>query len=427
MFFNSVMKEADSGQEDIHSTSGATSIATSNSIISPKSPRLKHQIEFSLDMEDDNADATDPNVVSTYKMPISSFDDHNSSPNQNHSSGVALTLNPMRPPEILTSDIFDLICTQMKYIVGLQHKPLIQSTMQAMIQSSSMKIGASPNGGMEDFYDILWSNPFFGEIDAAGNTNDTILLGNSERRRGRSPGRGLRAASLEPRKTLVQASAKLRSTSTAPTNNGAGSDSDANDGPNERRSRSSSMGKRNSIVAASSSNASKAATTLPSFSNGIADDNNDNLPVSQDPVITKKIEVLKSLPPDLHHRVVYAKGPIHGVWIIQNPLQIHPSSLEDMLQVVAETTTISDHKKMEWNLDLMREFDEKRMDRLERFLATKRNVLIDQPLSLARNTKTPNLVPKSGNFTKNGPTGIRGVNAADYYRDRGRQPYRIVC
>ena len=392
-------------------------MASAKSIL-PKSNL--NQVEFSLDTEDDNTKLNDVNISATYKLPVGSFDDPQShSPNHNASSSITPSLNPLRPPEVLTAEIFDLVCTQMKYIVGLQHKPLIQSTMQSMIQSSSVKIGATPTGGTEDFYDMLWSNPFYGEPDALGGNNTDPITNNAERRRGRSPGRGLRASSLEPRKTVAQGPAKLRSTSTAPSTN-AGSDSDANDGPNERRSRSSSMSKRGSIVSASTKSA---PTTLPSSSSGIADDNNsDHLLVSQDPQIAKKMEVLRSLPPELHHRVMYAKGPIHGVWVIQHPLQIHPASLGDMLQVVSETQNLTDNKKLEWNLDLMREYDEKRMDRLERFFATKRNVIHDQPLTIARNTKTPNFSGK----IKNGSSGIRGANATDYYRDRGRQPYRLV-
>jgi hypothetical protein len=386
--------------------------------ISPHRSNSRRQptyLEFSLSTEDENSgDALNPSTNSCKMYMNSVYDEAHH--NLYHSSNLlplpALSLNPHRPPEILSAEIFDLICSQMKFIVGLQHKPLVQSTMQSMVDACSAKLTNGVNV-QEDFYDILWSSPFLGE-ENANNVIDNSENSNAlpERRRGRSPGRGSRGLSLEPRKSAHSLS-KLR------TNNASGNNSDGGEGSldpqrtSERRSRSASTGKRPSVTGAGISG--KGGNGPGTILDGdVADDR-----LSSDPFINRQIEIMKSLPPDLHYRVSVAKGPVHGVWMMLSPLMIHPVSLEDTLQMVAESS-LTDMKKLEWQLDLMREYDEKRIDKFERFLAMKRNSLYDQSVNLSR--KVPAIIGKNVRSHSRNLT----INPSDYYRDRGRQPYRQI-
>jgi hypothetical protein len=74
-----------------------------------------------------------------------------------------------------------------------------------------------------------------------------------------------------------------------------------------------------------------------------------------------------------------------------------------MARVVAESSIIG-AKKLEWELDIMREFDEKRMDQFERFLVSRRN-RTNEPVAESRRN----------------PRGRFNKAANDYYKDKGRQ------
>ncbi len=399
MYFRSVIKDCDLESKD-------------------DARKQMHHLDFSLATEDDNSLEMLNSTCNNCKLFVNSVYDDAYFGNQAKtvSSAVplpALSLNPHRAPEILTSEIFDLICSQMKYIVGLQHKQLVQSTMHAMVEACLVKLSGGINV-QEDFYDILWSSAFLGEDDGVnGSAAESDFHG--EKRRGRSPGRGMRGSSLEARKSAHSLS-KLRVL------NQSGNNSDGGDGgsldlqrSNERRSRSASTGKRPSVTGVVGS--SKQSVTFSTLDVDATEEQ-----ICCDPFILRQIEILKSLPPDLHHRVTVSKGPVHGVWMIQSPLMIHPITLEESLHVVSESS-LTDIKKLEWQLDLMREYDERRIDKFERFLAIKRNHLYDQALSLTR--KTQGIGSKNGSVAR---VHLRGTvfNGLDYYKDRGRQPYRQI-
>eukprot|EP01033_Poteriospumella_lacustris_P017978 gene17978-12886_t len=140
-------------------------------------------------------------------------------------AGITPTLNPHRPPEILTPEIYELVCGQMKYITGIQHKTLIATTMQNMVtnaakqdasssassSSSSSTLTMTGSGkatGVSEAFQELQalddddSRLYYGATGpgAGGGTGDT---GADEKRRGRSPARAfarLYSVSQEPRK-----------------------------------------------------------------------------------------------------------------------------------------------------------------------------------------------------------------------------------
>lgn len=133
---------------------------------------------------------------------------------------------------------------------------------------------------------------------------------------------------------------------------------------------------------------------------------------------TKSLTVLRAYPPDLHRKARSLGGSLHGVWAFTNPLQLHPSSHFDA-KITIQESNLSDNKKLEWELDLLREYDERRMDRLEAFLVSRRDGSTDIQLKSS--------VKKLGNQ----PTGAQKrreeerIYKYEYYRDRGRQPNRL--
>ena len=97
----------------------------------------KSSLPFSLGLEDASEARSSIVDMKTQKMTVSKpstseerpypFMAAQGSQNFNHSSSSSSianmpvsteSLNPNRPPECLTSEIFELICSQMKYIVG---------------------------------------------------------------------------------------------------------------------------------------------------------------------------------------------------------------------------------------------------------------------------------------------------------------------
>lgn len=363
------------------------------------------------------------------------------------------SLHPARPPDVLTSEIFDLLCSQMKFITGLPHRNLLQQTMQQMISSAARadtRHARLPTGVI-DFMDILYGAPQeqYGGIreEIPGVSTDAA----EERRRGRSPARvAPRPLSLEPRRGMSKARSvsllpNVSSGNSTPQGNPSGSSSNADydsDGIEattstrrtasalgERRARSSSTGKRVVGLAPTSSSTGaappgtsggtrSAGSSSKKKNDGVAmvsmEVGSDEEEIGEhtvDGFIAHQIEILKSMPADLAYKTSQQRAAVHGVWLTANPLQIHPPALDEMLQVVTESS-LPDNKKLEWELDLMREFDERRIDRIERYLISTRQAPSVSSVDLSSKAKLSS--SKGGKFK------------GEYYRDRGRQAFRCV-
>jgi hypothetical protein len=95
---------------------------------------------------------------------------------------------------------------------------------------------------------------------------------------------------------------------------------------------------------------------------GRAKTNDNDKRYGNDVALTKNlahIEMIKGLPPEIMKNLQLLKGPMYGVWLIDHPLQIHPGTQIDMLNAIHDSA-ISNSKKLEWVLDVLREYDEKR-------------------------------------------------------------------
>jgi hypothetical protein len=315
--------------------------------------------------------AEDESRVQYSKLFVTKFVD--SSPLYSH---ITPTLNPNRPLEVLSQEIFELIGSQMKYIAAVQHADLIKNTFKNAM--ASVRVSEDPMAF--DYGDILWA-----EIDS----NFANADAEESRGRSRSPGR----SGKEPRKQTLSLPGKVGNP-----NEGTGVDAeqvDTNVPTGERRSRSSSTGKRrkNSLT----------SRRIKREDNSI--DRNLDL---------RNTLMLKSLPTDIL-KLNINKGPIKDYWLITQPIQTHPMAEIDTINMIQETN-LSDGKKIEWELDVLREYDEKRMERFESFLVSKRNSNVDYQLKPRISQKYPSITPRYIKVITN------KFNTSNYYKDRGRQP-----
>lgn len=418
------------------SQSGDSSPAASGELVSPGGSLSAKTLSppFSLSIEDDSRMGS--SEMRTFKLQVGRKGEHTIPVNPT----ITSSLNPARPAEVLTAEIFDLICTQMKYIVSLSHKALIQKTMKATVDSARLSL---PPRAV-DFGELLWKNtPRVSTYEGSVTTMELAVSAASaenERRRGRSPGRGARASSLESRKHSQSlpkagrmsvlaagsgggnggggagiASAKLTSISSEV---GATSNDNSDVEPSgrppmggERRSRSTSTGARlSSALNAGLAGSTKNLRRLNQVSSeGALLDEDDIAPGASingmpiDSATAKQIAVLQSLPPEVQVRIIQTKGPVHSLWMVAHPLQLRSAQHAEMARVVAESSIIG-AKKLEWELDIMREFDEKRMDQFEKFLVSRRNRTNEPVAESRRNLR-----------------GRSNKAANDYYKDKGRQ------
>jgi len=377
------------------------------SLLPPRVPQIAPV--FSLDLEEDLASTPKP-----VKLPVQSAEEEAlaqssggakpggwvasgtaGSPGASGRSGGQNT----RPPEVLPSAVFELLSTQAKFISGAMHRQLIDNTTKQIVLSAASTDEFRPF----DYNDVLW-----GEADREN--------AGEEERRGRS-----RTPPRNSRKVSQSLTTKLRSVDSS-----VGADSDADkdadgpgDGPKsstgavpansgaERRSRSMGTSFR-----LRSSGTSKKSRESPASQTGALSE------AVQDPLRARQLAILSAIPPDCLRRFNAHRGPVYGVWLASHPLKLYPAAWADIMNVIQESA-LSDSKKLEWELDVLREYDEKRLDRLENFLVGRRNASESHARSAS--------VTKSIYYKQNaGRDSIRKDASKEYYRDKGRQPYKAT-
>ena len=478
--YYSVMKEQEFGsdadsQADGDGTTSVSSGGSSGLASSPLPP--KAPLVFSLGVEDNSraaASAAARDVSTDHKLLTATSNEVPCAPGSFQPSTP--TLNPNRPPELLTPEIYDLLCTQMKYIVGLAHKQLIQKTMRAMVESArvtSASLGSGAAGHGIDFGLALWGTPAALSQARAGRTpycnlaSPALELSSIERRRGRSPGRDKntpRSSSNEPRKQQAHSLSKARSTiaHSESSNAGgaggvgiadaAGGVSDAAavgksgsvDSSEQRRSRSTSVGAhRNASTAsrgasggAAGSNSVRPPRKSSSMNNSLDEYDQagsgssitgpgSTLLPQLDHATVSQIKVLRSVPPDVQHRVQQTKGAVHGVWLAEHPMHLQSTMHADLLQIAAESS-LPPGKKLEWELDIMREQDEKRMECYAAFLFSRRASASLEPSSDVKKAGAAGGGGGGGKGLTNArPTRVSSNSKnVEYYKDKGRQPMK---
>lgn len=325
---------------------------------------------------------------------------------------ITSTLNPNRPVEVLPLEVFELISSQMKYIANIQFKALVESTLKGMIVTSNSTEDVAP----VDFLDILW-----------GDFDNVIEFDNEEKRRGRSLSpagrRGPPGKDLRKQAQSVGSKARL----------GDVIDSDS---AGERRSRSSSVGSRARSTQAS---ASSSSTVKPAASPLVAAKDKDRgkegnsegrrgkIAEDTDSVDSQDFndpvsgQIIRSVPPDVTRAAFANKGNYRGIWLNQHPLQVQPLVVADT-RVAIQESSLSDAKKFEWELDLMREFDEKRIDKIEIFLIGSRSQSAE--VQLRSGSKPASKLVGNAIRKKVGVVSVDDGKTAsvEYYKDRGRHP-----
>ena len=357
-----------------------------------------NSIPFALHLEDKSTYAN-----SQSKLCVSRYDDPIGS--------ITPTLNPRRPPEKLTREIFELLNSQSKFISGVQHKVLLESTFKSILATI---------GKIEDPLDFDYGDTLWADIDGTAYGNGD---GEEGRGRSRSPGRGRNVNRKQAHSVPIKNRANIV-ISNAPSSNTAVDDAPDSDneaptasGFTERHSRSSSMGNRRSRIPSKRGNLTRASgNSFNATNEKRSKDENKNY---------EEYEyyhgILDGLIPEVSRKMMQSRGPYYGIWMLEHPLQSHPLAQMDMIHAIYETN-LSHSKKLEWELDVIREYDEKRMDRYELLLNSRRANSNDIQLRpYVHNTKN-NAMPVTSRYYKLFQEKRGASTAYQYYKDRGRQP-----
>lgn len=388
---------------------------------------------------------------------------------------ITPSLNPNRPPDVLPAEIFSLLVSQMKFIAGLAHRKLIDSASETALAGAAGSGKAVDRVVPFDFYDVLW-----GDVDRLDG-----LAPEEETLRGRSPVRGRgdggqlgagrkQTHSLSVSKARVEVGHQaVLSTSSGgqDNNNSLGAGPLAADG--SRRSRSTSSGaynrNNNSYNNYNSNNGIFLSKIVPKplyydpstiakpIGRASSDDNTgENIEGSSSGSgLEGYVSVFRSMPTEICRNWMQsrAKGLQLGISLVQNPLELSPAAFTEALLAVQESAaTLSAAKRLEWTLDVLREFDEKKMDRFESFLLSRRSPSLDfqfkhvnrllkplilQSISMSMAMANASGGSQMGNASQRRRSSLGGTDvdrdnkvltkiSGDYYKDRGRQPSRAA-
>eukprot|EP00595_Chromulina_sp_UTEXLB2642_P000825 CAMPEP_0196764642 /NCGR_PEP_ID=MMETSP1095-20130614/6547_1 /TAXON_ID=96789 ORGANISM="Chromulina nebulosa, Strain UTEXLB2642" /NCGR_SAMPLE_ID=MMETSP1095 /ASSEMBLY_ACC=CAM_ASM_000446 /LENGTH=326 /DNA_ID=CAMNT_0042120719 /DNA_START=518 /DNA_END=1498 /DNA_ORIENTATION=+ len=318
---------------------------------------------------------------------------------------ITPSLNPIRPPDILTPEIHELLTIQFKAISNSNNRKIIESTNKLMIRTALATNRSEEQPAIIDFTEAIWNEReqiiTHGFVSPSNDDQDSNTRGRS-----RSP--------LRPTTSAFSKTSTRKNSS-----------SDSGVVPTvERRSRSSSAGTSRNRTTKSSSlppppgitSSKSQRISLPkpidtTINNAITNDPSSLLPTDL---------ALKALPPEVQRKWASAKGVCNGLWIHKyTPLESYPQAYYDSINAVSEPPGLTENKRLEWVLDLLREYDEKRMDKFESFLLTKR---IDPLGSTISRSMKQCYINRKKNGLLNNQINLDVYNSNEYYRDKGRQP-----
>ena len=384
---------------------------------------------FSLNLEDD----LDAYNGMDLKMPVSenlSTDDAACDPAAvlaaalHPSSGTwGSGLNPLRRPDVLCKDIFEMISSQIKLISAEGHKSMIENLARTSINAKSQQQHAGKSGPKDnvprsllsagssmgsaqqsEIKHELWGFP----ADRGSEYGSSRLLTEERFNRGRSHSPANRRIQrsqyrqsqshtpLGKRGPSPDSSSPSPSVSTA--ESGSNTPGNSSGIAGDRRSRSSSSGPSRCVThrgstagkllppkslsrGASSGAATLSATTKASVavSSSIAPSSPRGSEDVEDEV-EDQFETLKCFPAEIQGQLGAMKGPVHGVWLTEHPLSTFPYAYYEMQSYIESfsSNSMSETKRREWQTDLLREYDDKRMDRMEDYLLSHRRNMEEQ-------------------------------------------------
>jgi hypothetical protein len=287
-------------------------------------------------------------------------------------------LNPLRRPEVLCRDIFDLISSQIKFITADGYRSTIENLARSSLSAASSKNSSQvppKTTGKDTMRSSQWRNevePREIRHELWGFPSDRYLADSraaAEERfnRGRSMSpANRRAPRAQFRQSQSSAPGSKRgsspeSSSPAPSATGGEPAGDSAGIAGDRRSRSSSSGPRRSTrgtllpnsklppkaVQRASSSVLQSSKTGPPPSSPRGQDSEE----PRDP-----FETLKCFPAEIQGQLGNLRGPIHGVWLTEHPLSTFPYAYYDVLNFVESfsSSQLSEAKKAEWLGDLLR-------------------------------------------------------------------------
>ena len=148
-------------------------------------------------------------------------------------------------------------------------------------------------------------------------------------------------------------------------------------------------------------------------------------------VKTRKLKTLKCLTPALSSAFRSRSGAVQGVWIQPSPLQLNPNKYWSSHFAIVDNPNLSENKLLEWKMDLIKEYDDKRTQIMEAYIVSKRNEV--ESLKLAPKERSGSFNDKGSNnshvgtvVSKSGKeSNSKQLPKGDYYKDQGRKPYKI--
>ena len=332
-----------------------------------------------------------------------------------HNGNTTETLIPGRSPGILLQSVFALLNSQMKLIAGLAHKHLIEATGKSIAKAATV------NGSNNFSYvDLLFT-------DADSSVPDEKMV------RGRA-----RSFSLGNTQHRTQSN-DPGSVSTGSFPKDAGSDTDGEtekvrEKPLRLRSQSTGAGLRRSKRSSSSQRKdTKHLNSLNDRTNFLV--RTDIIYTADgeiDHVKTKKLKILKCLTSALSSAFRSRTGAVQGVWIQPSPLQLNPNKYWSSFFAIADNPNLSESKQLEWKMDLIKEYDDKRFQVMESFSVSKSNEnecskLILKEKSSLFSDNVNNTISTSSNKSGAGKDNTgKQLSKGDYYKDQGRKPYKAL-
>ncbi len=332
-----------------------------------------------------------------------------------HNVNITETLIPGRSPGILLKSVFVLLNSQMKLIAGLAHKHLIEATGKSIAKAATNNVSNSFS-----YVDLLFTDGDSSAPDekmARGRARSFSLGSTQQRAQSSDPG--------------------IISSGSIPKDGGSDTDGEAErmkEKPMRLRSQSTGAGLRRSKKSSSSQKKDMRNANLSDRTNFLV---STDIIYNHDGEInhlkTRKLKILKCLTPALSSAFRSRTGAVQGVWIQPSPLQLNPNKYWSSFFSIVDSPNLSENKQVEWKMDLMKEYDDKRFQIMESYSVSKRNE--SECLKFAGKEKSSGFTDSirnsvgassSGNKSGSGKDNVnKQMSKGDYYKDQGRKPYKV--
>ena len=310
----------------------------------------------------------------------------------------------------LTPELYSVMVSQQKFFEASQHDQLLENSIKSTLASIGKKKGVASagrkftEGAHFDYYEVMY------ELGTEAEINQGSIVRGRARHGGRAGGQSM--SSVNRRKAhSISADAKddtegdpSRSTTKRSRSSGATSSN-----------RKGQSVERNAVPPSEEAK----TETADDASDEADDEGSDEIREQEIKYLETKFSVFRSMPTDVQAIAARYRGPICGVWVAAQPVQICPVKFLQSLTHIQENNSFSDAKRMEWYLDLIREYDEKRIECFEEFLINNR---ANVDIQLNHNIIKAGVDGSTGKGKKDDTRTM--LKEKEYYKDKGRLPRR---